>query len=59
LLQLQPGLPIIITTGYTGVMTTGKAREAGFQEVLTKPITARALGEAVRRVLQSAASAKT
>jgi PAS domain S-box-containing protein len=52
LLQIQPRLPIIIATGYSGVMTPGKAREFGFREVLSKPTTARSLGEAVARVLQ-------
>jgi len=52
LLQLQPLLPIIIMTGYSGVMTTAKARQLGFQELLTKPCTARSLGESVHRVLE-------
>jgi len=56
LLNIQPGLPIIIATGYNGVMTPGKARELGFREVLSKPTTARTLGEVVHRVLQEAAS---
>jgi CheY-like chemotaxis protein len=56
LLQLQPRLPIIIATGYSGVMTTGKAREFGFREVLSKPTTARSLGDAVHRVLLEAAA---
>ncbi len=34
LLQIQPRLPIIITTGYSGVMTAGKARELGFQGII-------------------------
>jgi signal transduction histidine kinase/DNA-binding response OmpR family regulator len=49
--QLQPGLPIILTTGYTGVMTDEKVREMGFRELIVKPTTARALGEAVHRAL--------
>jgi CheY-like chemotaxis protein len=58
LLDLQPNLPIIITTGYSGVMTPAKVRELGFQGLLGKPSTARTLGETVNRVLQQAASAK-
>ena len=58
LLQLQPRLPIIIMTGYSGVMTAEKARELGFRELLSKPCTARALGEAVHRVLQPTARPK-
>ena len=59
LLRLQPDLPIIITTGYSGVLTTDKARKLGFREILSKPSTARTLGETVHRVLQQKASIKT
>jgi PAS domain S-box-containing protein len=59
LLQMQPRLPIIITTGYSGVMTAAKVSELGFRELLSKPSTAQTLGETVHRVLQSAASTKT
>jgi len=52
LLQIQPRLPIIIATGYSGVMTPGKARELGFRALLSKPTTAQTLAEAVHRVLQ-------
>jgi CheY-like chemotaxis protein len=58
LLQIQPHLPIIITTGYSGAMTTATARELGFRGVLTKPSTARILGEAVDRVFQQSAANK-
>jgi len=58
LLQIQPRLPIIIMTGYSGVMTAKKARELGFRELLSKPSTAKALGEVVHRVLQQTASMK-
>ena len=56
LLQIQPGLPIIITTGYSGVMTDAKARELGFVGILGKPSTARSLGAVVWRALQPAAA---
>ncbi len=58
-LLLQPRLPIIITTGYSGVMTAAKVREMGFQAILGQPGTARTLGETVHRVLQQQASTKT
>jgi PAS domain S-box-containing protein len=58
LLQLQPRLPIIITTGYSGVMTAEKVRELGFRELLGKPYTARTLGDTVHRVLQQIASSQ-
>jgi len=59
LLQIQPRLAIILTTGYSGAMTTEKARELGFREILNKPSTARALGEAVHRVLHPPAQNKS
>jgi len=49
--QIRPDLPIILTTGYSGAMTEDSTRELGFRELLAKPTTARALGEAVHRAL--------
>ena len=55
LLQIQPRLPIILTTGYSGRMTAEKVRKLGFRELLSKPCTARVLAETVQRVLHPAA----
>jgi PAS domain S-box-containing protein len=55
LLQIQPRLAIILSTGYAGILTTGKVRELGFQELLDKPAQARSLGEAVYRALHQKA----
>ncbi len=51
LLQHQPRLPIILTTGYSATMTPESVRELGFRELLFKPNTFRTLGVAVHRVL--------
>jgi len=51
LLILRPDLPVIITTGYSGVMTNEKVRELGFRGLLSKPCDARTLAETVYRVL--------
>jgi len=59
LLQIQPRLAIMLTTGYSGVMTAEKVRELGFRELVSKPCTARVLGEAVHRVLHQTAAAET
>ncbi len=59
LLQIEPRLAMILTTGYSGIMTTDKARELGFRGLMIKPTTARALGEAVHRVLCQTAATKT
>jgi PAS domain S-box-containing protein len=53
LLQIRPDLPIVLSTGYSGMMTIEQAREMGFRELLPKPTTARALGETVHRAIQS------
>lgn len=51
LLLLRPQLPIIITTGYSRIITDERAAEMGFRLLLHKPSTARMLGEAVHRAL--------
>jgi signal transduction histidine kinase/FixJ family two-component response regulator len=58
LLQIQPRLPIILTTGYSLVMTEEKVRELGFRELLVKPVPTRALADAVQRALHSSASSR-
>jgi CheY-like chemotaxis protein len=59
LLKLRPNLPIIIMTGYSGLMTSAKVRELGFRELLSKPSPARTLGEIVHRVLSQKGPTKT
>jgi len=56
LLQVQPRLGIILSTGYSGVITEEAVRELGFRGLLVKPTTARALGEAVYSALHPAKS---
>ena len=51
LLKIQPDLPIILTTGFSGLITAEKLRALGFRELLNKPSTIRTLGETVHRVL--------
>ena len=52
LLQVRPQLPIILSTGYSGMMTEDSVKELGFRGLLVKPATARALSEAVHRALE-------
>jgi signal transduction histidine kinase/DNA-binding response OmpR family regulator len=54
LLQMEPGLGVILTTGFCGVITDDTARELGFRGLLVKPTTARMLGETVHRALHPA-----
>jgi PAS domain S-box-containing protein len=51
LLALRPGLPIILTTGYSASLTPERVREMGIRELLLKPHTIQSLGMAVHRVL--------
>ena len=51
ILNIQPDLPMILSSGFSGVLTVKGVRELGFRELLEKPTTARSLGESVHRVL--------
>ena len=51
LLLLRPTLPVLLTSGYSGLMSVEKVRKLGFRELLIKPTTGRILGEAVYRAL--------
>src|SRR6185503_575117 len=42
--KLRPGLPIVLTSGYTGSLTTQTIRELHIREVIHKPLDYRALG---------------
>lgn len=54
--QVQPDLPLILATGYSGVMTNADIFEAGFRDSLRKPYDTRQLAETVRRVLMPVSS---
>jgi signal transduction histidine kinase/DNA-binding response OmpR family regulator len=54
LLQIEPGLGVILSTGFCGVITNDTARELGFRGLLVKPTTARTLAETVHRALHPA-----
>ena len=58
LLQIQPRLSVILSTGYSGMITEDTLHELGFRGLLVKPTTARALGEAVHQALQPAPGAR-
>jgi PAS domain S-box-containing protein len=53
LLQMRPALRIILTTGFSGLMTEEKVRELGFRELLNKPSSVQNLAETVQRVLHA------
>jgi PAS domain S-box-containing protein len=49
--SVRPGLPVILATGHSATLTSESARQFGIRDLLLKPVTLRALGEAVHRVL--------
>jgi len=55
-LDVAPGLPIVLCTGLSDVIDPERARAAGLSACLAKPMTRHALATAVRRVLDEAAA---
>jgi len=51
LLEIRPGLPIILTTGYNATLTAERVQEIGVRELLMKPLSIQVLARAVRRAL--------
>jgi len=53
--EVRPGLPIILTTGYSLSLTPARLAAAGVHELLAKPTTLHSLATAVRRALNVSA----
>jgi len=51
LIQVKPGIPVILCTGFSEKITLEKAKNIGIQELLMKPIAIRDLAETIRWVL--------
>jgi CheY-like chemotaxis protein len=49
--QIRPGLPVILMTGYSLMLTPERLEAAGILELLLKPTTLRSLGVAAHAVL--------
>lgn len=49
--SLLPATPIILMSGYCGVLTTDSLRPQGIRELILKPFTPQTLAEAVKRAL--------
>ncbi len=56
LLELQPGLPIILCTGYSTLVSTESATAAGIRAFAMKPLAKREIATLVRRVLDEPAA---
>jgi PAS domain S-box-containing protein len=52
--QVRPTIPILLVSGYLSAAVVRRAREAGADEVLKKPLTARQLATSLDRVLRTA-----
>ena len=52
ILKIRPGLPLILMTGYSGVMTTERIRGLGFRAILNKPCTMQNLADTVHHALR-------
>ena len=50
---IRDGMPIVLMSGYVGGTVASDAREAGAEEVLKKPLSARELATSLARVLES------
>jgi len=51
LFQMNPDVPVILTTGYSATLDVERARKLGFRDLLLKPYTIAALGESLRKAL--------
>jgi len=51
LIRLKPGIPIILCTGYSELITEEKTRQIGVRAFLTKPVAMRKMAETVRMAL--------
>jgi len=49
LMEIRPDVPIIMCTGFSELITEGKAEAMGIRALLMKPIVRRDLAEAIRR----------
>ena len=53
ILQIRPGIPIILCTGYSSIISEEKARDLGIREFLLKPIVKKDIAQLIRKVLDS------
>ncbi|MFH1498487.1 MAG: ATP-binding protein [Verrucomicrobiota bacterium] len=51
--RLVPGLPVILATGYSAGVVSARAKEAGLETILFKPLDLRTLGTAIHDCLRA------
>ena len=59
LLKIKPGVPIILCTGFSEIMTQAKAEEIGIKAYMEKPLERRTLAKAIRVALSGHDSAES
>jgi PAS domain S-box-containing protein len=52
LLQIRPGIPIILCTGYSDLVSEETARVKGIRELVMKPFVRKEMAEVIHRVLE-------
>jgi len=55
LLKIRPGLPIILTTGFSELINDREAKRIGIREFLMKPVSLSDLAQTVKRILDAEA----
>ncbi len=53
ILQIRPGIPVILCTGFSSNISEEKAKNIGIREFIMKPVVKRDLAEILRRVLDA------
>ncbi|MCX5896036.1 MAG: PAS domain S-box protein, partial [Proteobacteria bacterium] len=53
LMEIRPGVPIILCTGYSETISPEKAKAIGIKEFIMKPLNRNAMAETIRRVLNN------
>jgi CheY-like chemotaxis protein len=52
ILQIKPGIPIIICTGFSEKINGKEVNALGIDEILVKPIVMRKIAQTIRKVLE-------
>lgn len=58
-MAIRPDIPVILTTGYSELISPEKARGIGIKDFLMKPLTIDLLSSSIRRILRSKDEGRT
>jgi DNA-binding NtrC family response regulator len=51
IMRIKPGIPVILCSGFTELITKNEALALGIRDFLQKPLVVQALAKTVRKVL--------